>query len=329
VVYFNAIAVPVKDKVFTGDEKQVSWQISRVVTLERQLSLAIRELVKQMEESHRNELRPMLQEDVRADGTDIELAITRHLREYEKKMSFMILGKLPKALTEQAKTNDDFDYLFVNVRRLMIELACDVRDFSAQSTAALSEAARQMDSRMMCFLTLLDKRREQIFSPAFSEEPDPRQNPALLIKELTTVLDDHEVQLKELNVKLNELVRKEEKRKSGFRKLLRAIFRSKKPEITTDYLYTQIDHKKHNCFLGFVRLMKRYPLITVYLEFEAISEIREGLRNYAILSENDEVGRLPTLLTLEEKADAFEIDEVRKMLNYTVYKGEDWNGVIH
>ncbi|MDC1286914.1 serine/threonine protein kinase [Gammaproteobacteria bacterium] len=329
VIYFNAIAVPVKNDVFCGDPEQVSWQVSRVVTLERQLSLAIRELVKQMEESHRNELRPMLQEDVRADGTDIELAITNHLREYEKKVSFMILGKLPRALTEQAKTNDDFDYLFVNVRRLVIELACDVRDFSAQSTAAMSEAAKQMDSRMMCFLSMLDKRREKIFSPAFSETPEPKQNPALLMEEMKKVLDDYEIQLHELNVKLNDLVKKGKKRRSGTAKLLRAIFRSKKPEVTTDTLYTQIDHKKHNCFLGFVRLMKRYPLITVYLEFEAISDIREGLRNYAVLSDKDQIARLPILLTLEEKPEAFEIDEVRRMLEHTVFNSEDWSGVVH
>ena len=328
VIYFNAIAVPVKNEAFCGDKEQVSWQISRIVTLERQLSLAIRELVKQMEENHRNELRPMLQEDVRADGTDIEQAIARHLGEYEKKVSFMILGKMPKALGEQAKTNDDFDYLFVNVRRLVIELACDVRDFSAQSTAAMSEAAKQMDSRMMSFLSLLDKRREQIFSPAFRETPEPRHNPSLLVKEITTVLDEHELQLKELNVKLNELVKKREKQKSGLSRLIRSIFRSKKPELTPDALYTQIDHKKHNCFLKIVRLMKRYPLITVYLEFEAISDIREGLRNYAILSDQNQIARLPILLTLEEKPEAFEIAEVRNMLSHTVFSSEDWSGVI-
>ena len=328
IVYFNAIAVPIKNDVFAGDQEQVKWQISRVVTLERQLSLAIRELVKQMEDSHRNELRPMLQADVRADGSDIEWAIEKHLREYEKKVSFLILGKLPRALTEQAKTNDDFDFLFINVRRLIIELACDVRDFSAQSTAALSEAARQMDGRMMSLLSMLDKRKEKIFSPLFNEEPEPKHNPALLIKELRTLLGEHDVQLKELKEKLNKLV-EEEKKGWTFGKWLRSLFRRKKNIVTPDMLYKKIDSVKHRCFLDIIRRLKRYPQVTVYLEFEAISEIKPGERNYAILSDKDQISRLPYLVVLQEKTEAFEIDEVRLMLEPIMFDSDEWQGVNH
>ncbi len=91
-------------------------------------------------------------------------------------------------------------------------------------------------------------------------------------------------------------------------------------------LYARIDKQKHNCFLDIVRLMKRYPLITVYLEFEAISDIREGLRNYTMLSEKDQVARLPILLMLEEKPEAFEIAEVRGMLEHTVFDSDEWEG---
>jgi serine/threonine-protein kinase PpkA len=232
-------------------------------------------------------------------------------------------------LNEQAKTNDDFDYLFVNVRRLVIELACDVRDFSAQSTAALSEAARQMDSRMMSFLSMLDKRKEKIFSPLFDEPPEPRENPSLLLKELKTALADHELQLKELQAKLNALVDEEKKGNKSFFRLLRSIFGWKKQKVTPDMLYAQIDNQKHRCFLEIVRLMKRYPRITVYLEFEAISDIREGLRNYSILSDKDQIARLPLLLTLEERPEAFEIAEVRGMLEQRAFDSDDWRGVMH
>ena len=326
IVYFNAIAVPVKNDLFTGNQEAVKWQISRVVTLERQLSLAIRELVKEMEDSHRTDLRPMLQADVRADGSDIEWAINKHLREYEKKLSFLILGKLPKALTQQARTADDFDYLFINVRRLIIELACDVRDFSAQSTAALSESARQMDGRMMSFLSLLDKRKDKIFSPLFNEEPEPKHNPALLIKELRTLLGEYEVELKDLQAKLNKLI-EEEKKGRTFLKWLKSLFRRKKNIVTPDMLYSKIDSVKHRCFLDIVRRMKRYPLISVYLEFEAICDIKEGERNYSILSDKDQISRLPYLLVVQEHPEAFEIDPLRLMLEQTVFDGNDWQGM--
>lgn len=327
-VYFNAIAVTVINEVFTGDEKHTNWQISRIVTLERQLSLAIRELVKEWEDCHRNELRPMLHAEVSADGTDIEQAIARHLREYEKRVSLQILGRLPRALSEQAKTNDDFDYLFVNVRRLVIELACDVRDFSAQSTAVLSDVTADLDGRMMSFLSLLDKRKEKIFSPLFKEPPEPQHNPSLLLDELKTTLNKYDLQLKDMQAKLNNLLSKEKRRNSGFFKLLGSIFRWKKQKVTPASLYAQIDNQKHRCFLEIVRLMKRYPLVTVYLEFEAITEIKEGLRHYAILSEKDQISRLPLLVTLEEKPQAFDIADLRGMLKETVFESNDWQRAV-
>ena len=318
-VYFNAIAVPISKDKFAGDQKRVGWQISRVVTLERQLSAAIRELVKQWEDSHRNELRPMLQADVRADGTDIEMAITNHLAQYEKKVSFLIMGKLPRALTEQAKTNDDFDFLFVNIRRLMIELACDVRDFSAQSTAAFSEATENLDGRMMSFLSLLDKRKDKIFSPLFKEPPTPAHDPSRLVQEVKDTLDEYELEINETQARLNNLVAKIDKREKSSFKFLHSLFGKKEPKVTPSKLRAQIDNQKHKCFLEVVRLLKRYPLITVYLEFESIAEIREGLRHYAILSEKDQIGRLPMLLTMHETPGAFEIDAIRD-----VFKADQW-----
>ena len=201
----------------------------------------------------------------------------------------------------------------------MIELACDVRDFSAQSTAAFSEATENLDGRMMSFLSLLDKRKDKIFSPLFKEPPTPAHDPSRLVQEVKDTLDEYELEINETQARLNNLVAKIDKREKSSFKFLHSLFGKKEPKVTPSKLRAQIDNQKHKCFLEVVRLLKRYPLITVYLEFESIAEIREGLRHYAILSEKDQIGRLPMLLTMHETPGAFEIDAIRD-----VFKADQW-----
>jgi serine/threonine protein kinase len=327
MVYFNAIAVQFDSAGEVVRPKDVEWQLSRVVTLQRQLSLAISELVQKLEDSYRNELRPMLLKEIAADGTDIEESIRKRLVEYERRASLLVLGKIPKALRELATTNDDFEYLFINLRRLIIEMACDVRDFTAQSAAALSDRAQRLDIRMMSYLKLLDKRKTRIFSPGFKDTLEPALDPSLLLQELKKALDECEEQLALMNDQLRELISEtSQKKKGGF---LQSLFGSKEEEITPDMLYAQIDREKQKCLLALIRIIKRYPLITVYLEFESITPVKDGVRHYALMSGKEQIGRLPALMVLDEKPGNFNMPVVRRMLEEDAFSATAWSGTGH
>jgi len=269
----------------------------------------------------------MLLKEITADGSDIEESIRKRLVEYERRASLLVLGKIPKALREQATTNDDFEYLFINLRRLIIEMACDVRDFTAQSAAALSDRAQRLDIRMMSYLRLLDKRKDKIFSSGFKSAPEPTQDPSLLMQELKKAIAECEQQTVVINDQLRELISEASQKKKGG--LWQSLFGSKEEEVTPEALYTQIDREKNKCLLALIRIIKRYPLITVYLEFESITAVKDGVRHYALMSGKERIGRLPALMVLDENSGNFNPEVVKKMLEEDAFSATSWSGTGH
>lgn len=326
VIYFNVVALDLQkidDKTY---QDEVMWSVSRIVTLERQLSVAIVDLVKDFEVQQRTVLHPLLLKEISADGTDIEDAIHERLKDYERKLSLLVLGKLPKALLEQAKTRDDFEYLYFNLRNLVIELACDVRDFAAQSTSLWSDKAEEMDFRMMSYLYLLDKRKDSLFVARSTDNSlPPNADPALLMGELNTVVEKSEQEVASLNVKLAEVIREAQKERGAFMRWLDAVTGADKKRITSDDVRAQIASAMRKCMLEIIRLQKRYPLVTVYLEFEGVIDIQVDRRHYALAYGKEGVARLPKLVMIYEDKELFDISAVKQSLVEDLFTN-NWRG---
>lgn len=320
VVYFNVVAFPLASVADAKFQEGVRWMISRIVTLERQLSPVVIDLIHVMDKCHQDQLIPALLKPITADGTEIERAIEKRMADYEKQVSMMVLGKLPKALSQMVKTNDDLEYLFFHLRRLLIEMACDVRDFAAQSAAVWSKKAEEMDLRMMSYLKLLDKRRASLFVLDKPKQPEITLDPALPLAEFKKVMSDHEAEIEALNAKLRKLLLEAEKPpKTGFKLLLEKIFGGEKNKETIEDVQNQITLAKSKCLVALVRARKRYPVITVYLEFEDLMPVDERVRHYALPAGVDGISRLPVLVELPEKAENFDPDAVKKILGVDAF----------
>jgi serine/threonine-protein kinase PpkA len=329
MVYFNVVAIPFDALDKPEAQENIRWQLSRIVTLQRQLSLAITDLIQKMEESYKKELRPLLLRELSADGSDIETEIRQRLGEYERKLSLQLIGKLPKILREMAKTQDDYEYTFINIRRLVIELACDVRDFAAQSSAMWSDNAEKLDCRMMAYLKLLDKRKEYLFSKAVVQGIKPAQDAALLTQELKNTLSQFETEIEELNEQLRQSILAQEKKKNVFQRLMEKWFGSGEKVVTPEEFHRKIDQAKNRCVLALIKIIKRYPLITVYLEFEGIASVEEGMRRYALSAGSDGVARIPQMLTIHEKPENINLGAVKKMIEEDAFNASGWQGSLH
>ncbi|MBK7301576.1 MAG: hypothetical protein IPI79_15605 [Moraxellaceae bacterium] len=64
-----------------------------------------------------------------ADGTNLQTLIEFRLRDYERNLSLLALGKANRVLKEFAQTPDDYEYLFFGLKSFLIELLSDIRDF--------------------------------------------------------------------------------------------------------------------------------------------------------------------------------------------------------
>jgi serine/threonine-protein kinase PpkA len=315
VVYFNAVSIPLSKIDIPQAQETIQWLMSRIVTLERQLSQGVFNFVAGLEKTRDQYLTPILSNSIVADGSNIEQTIETRLIDFEKKSALLMLSKVPKALTDLAKTLDEFEYLFFSLRKLIIELACEVRDFSTQSAAAWSPKAEELDLKMMSFINLLDKRKSSLFAVARPAADDPAQDHTLLVDELSNTLDQHEQELAALVVKLKESIRKQEIVKTGFQLFMEKIFGPpKKKDATPDEIQGLISATKRKCLLSIIRVVKRYPKITVYLELEDIITVNESIRHYGLSVGKDGIGKLPVLLTLYENAEQLDIAGMRQAL---------------
>ena len=213
-----------------------------------------------------------------------------------------------------ASTNDDFEFLFVSLRRLIITLAGEVRDFAARS-ASWSSEAEVMDLKMLAMVRLLDKRKNDVFTAVHPEELEPSKNAEFLNRELRKTLGESDEETNELTSELRKLMAHQEQ-EQGFlgdsKDWFMSTFVREPPD--PDELHKKIGAIKHKCFLSVVRILKRYPSIRVFLEYEEVMPVVEGIRHYAIAGGEDGISQLPSLLRLHEDAQSFDIPAVRLAL---------------
>lgn len=325
LVYFNGVVVPLDDIDDRQTQEAVYWKISRMVTLDKQVSPGISDAIEDMEQAYNEVLVPMLREPVAADGTDIEATIERKLIKYERAVTSLILEKLALAVKELAKTRDDVEYLFKNARMIIVRLAGDVRDFNTLSSTAWSEKAEELDLRIISYVRLFDKRKEHFLDavdpqqqgedPENLDEEDPLLNTDLPVKEFKRVVAEFKPQLKDLNAELAAaLVERERQSKWYYRILAKIRYLGRNP-VTPEMIEAKISATKFKCLIDLIKICKRFPRITVYLEFEDLVDVDETKRHYALPMGDAGLTRLPLLVKLYEDRDAFDINAVHNLLS--------------
>ena len=216
----------------------------------------------------------------------------------------------------------DYDFLFFSIRSLIIQLACDVRDFTSQFAAAFSTSAEELDQRMMSYLCMLDKRKDELFSSQAGKNTDPLRDPKMPLKEFEDTLDECEPEVEALKDKMRQVILKQEEPKSKFQLWMEKTFKldQKKKKITPEMVQQEIDQTKQKCLVALIRICKRYQSLTVYLEFEGLVDVDETRRRYALPSGQEGISQLPKLISLWENRGAFSFDEVREKMAFNAMK---------
>jgi hypothetical protein len=320
LVYFNSVAI---DRRQLGDpavQQKVRQDMSRIITIQRQLSARIVELVDSFEANQHKYLLPLLFKPLAADGTDLETAVEQRLLEYEKNLCRLVTGKIPHALRELAKGQDDFEYLYFGLKTFLLEVLGNVQDFSAQSSAQWSSKGQELEFRIASYVRLLEKRKLSTFIPNAAEAnaTDATLDPALPVAELRKIVDDAEPELIELAEQLKAAITAAAEEESKGKQLFGRLLGRKK--VDPDEVRAEISNVRRNAFLGIVRVPKRYQKISVYLEFEDLVEVDEKIRHYAFPGGDSGYAMLPYLVQLPEDKEQFDIREVRKVLDFDVFK---------
>lgn len=320
IVYFNSLAVDRRQLGDTAVQQKVQHDITRIITIQRQLSTRIVELVDSFDTNQHKYLLPLLFKPIAADGTNLETAIEQRLLDYEKNLCRLILGKIPPALRDLAKSQDDFEYLFFGLRNFLLEVLGNVQDFSCQSSAQWSGKSQELEFRIASYLRLLEKRKPVIFALEGGEATavDPALDTGLALTELKKVVDEGEPTLEELTLRLKEAIRAAAEEESKGRQMLSRLLGRRK--VDPEEVRQEITTTRRNCFLSIVRIPKRYPKVSVYLEFEDLAPVDEKVRHYAFPGGDNGLSLLPYLVQLPENKDEFDIRQLRKVIEFDIFK---------
>ena len=79
-----------------------------------------------------------------------------------------------------------------------------------------------------------------------------------------------------------------------------------------------MEQLRKKCLVSLIRICKRYPKITVYVELEGLNDVDTSVRHYALPSGPEGLGQLPKLIRLYEDSSLFSGEDVRKRLNFSI-----------
>lgn len=317
-VFFNAMVVPLRSLDKPKITEHLSWSLSRIVTLERQVSADTKELIEQCLAVHRNSLLPILTDDIIADGSNLARAIDQKLVNYEQILTNNILAKLPNAVIDTAKTHDDHDYLFFHIRNLLILLASDIRDFCSHFAVSYSNTAKELELRILSYLCLMEKRKDSIFSLGLKQNPgllNDAKKPALEFKATITEI---EPATRAIEKKIQSIQQQILKPRNNLQIWLdQRLDRQTKRRAALNGQRIKLNLKKKQCLVALIRICKHDPSHTAYLELENIVEVDEKVRHYALPAGTGGIGQLPKLVRLWENEADFNFTEIMTALGFT------------
>ncbi len=317
--YFHILAVDRNELTSVHYQEKVRVDIESIVTPQRQLNSEIIELVDSLESVQVRHLLPLLIKPLEAEGTSLQTVIEERLLDYERNLCTLALNKVTRSLKEKAKTPDDYEFLYVALKSFVIESLGDIHDFYYQSPTRWSPKSQELEFKVIAYLRLLEKRKNSVFNSdreavlAMGDDHNYRKPMDELIQTVNKTIPI----IQNLKNTLQEAKRQDAERTSAQKSW--DTFLSRKRLEPKD-VQQALDQALKESHLAIVNIPKRYPKITIYLEFEGLISVDESVRHYALPKGEDGISLLPMLIRLPEDTREFDIFAVKELLKPTLFR---------
>ena len=313
-IYLNGVVLD--KKRFSDAEyiEQFKWQVSRMITIQRQISTPVYDLMEQLHNVNFDVLLPLLKKPLEATGYSVEQVIRERLLDYENALTIQVLHPLHHALLNTIQHQDEFDYCFSSVHRLFSDIISFYKDFSSEPIIAFNTQAKIFEFRIIAYLKLLEKRQLSIFTPldaeAYKANNEKSLAPFQQVKGIISeALEQHKAQQLALTQKKRELENQSEKT------FLNKVFdKSEKLQTEIEELKTAQHETHRQAYLELIKVPKKYAESTVYLEFECLISINHTERHYAFITGDNGVSALPVLVQLPENRDNLNLQHIHNTL---------------
>ena len=287
--------------------------MQKMVTIQSQVHKDVIEIVQDFELFTETKLLPYLMQPLGMHGKHIDAVAQDYVKNIEQMLMVHILMPLRNAVKNELSHIEEFEYIFMSVHRIFSEILSHYRDFKEQPALFFNHEIQLFEYRLLAYLKLIEKRKDEIFIPMNSYEwqtmHDRSQQPMKLIKE---ILSQQMRDYRDLNTYVASL-RSEQKQVQG--SFLKKIMKGDKVErdITqANQAHMQI---KKQTYLEALAVPKSFPKYNVFIEFESLTSLSELERHYAFPNGDNGLMRLPLLMKIPENLIDFDIETFSLLLN--------------
>lgn len=312
-VYLNGSVLDmrhVQDETYSQHFKQ---QVQMMVTIQHQVHKDVITIVQELEDVVEQQLIPMLCQSLGMVGTHSDIVARQHLRKFELILMTELLQPLKDALRNHLSHIEEFEYLFMNVHRMLSELLAHYQEFKQQPALFFNHAVQLFEYKLLAFLKLLEKRKDEIFVPLGMHEWSVMQERAdKPVKTLQESLSSHIQDIRELQNNVNRL--KKDRNEAQGSLIKRLMTSDKMDKEIQQYALTMMQIRKH-AYLDIVQLPKEFRKYSVFIEFESFSATSEMERHYAFPCGDNGLTRLPLLVKLPTQLEDFDLENLNSSLS--------------
>lgn len=314
-IYLNGVVL---DLAYLNDvehQRFFQWQVGRIVTIEKQIGQHLIDFIYQLEQYNSEQLLPLLFKPLDSSGLGLEKVVETRLIEFEKELSIHILEPIHQALRQRVSHIDECDYLYMSMRQILGDMISYFYDFQSQAAVMFDSQADLFSARLKSYLALHEKRRLQVFARLDREEwLHAHEHMIKPLEELNLVVRSALNQYRENYRHIKESQRDLTKQSQSF--LGKLLNKDKKIEDHISQLKDSNVQLRQNTYLDIIRIPKKHPELTSYLEFEALISINQKERHYAFACGDNGVTHLPLLVQLPEDRNLINLTDIYQSLEF-------------
>jgi len=131
-VYLNILVLDLKEDMNEEVVETLKSQLQRMVTLQSQIHLDVRDIVHNLEQVSELKLLPLLVEPVQVVEKNADVVAQRHLKQLEEILTRELLLPMRDAIRDHLSHIEEFAYLYLHVHKIFTEILAYYRDFKAQ-----------------------------------------------------------------------------------------------------------------------------------------------------------------------------------------------------
>lgn len=294
--------------------EQFQWQVGRIVTIDAQVNHYVSDIVRNIELYTHKTLIPFLMEPLNPSGVFLEKLVEQRLIDFEQKLCTNILEPIADALKHAVHHIDECNYLYISVKQTLDELIRHFTEFQSQPSIIFNKQVILFIARLKSYATLLQKRHSDVFTVFSYDEWKKHHIEAL---EPTNILKDISIsslqEYKDAFYELKENQRQLKQSSSFLSKLLNKPQKIKDNILKLKQKTSQIKKHAHQ---EIIRIQRRFPSLTVYLEFESLISVNHKERHYAFPTGDNGITRLPILIQIPEDKASFDLQTICNHLNF-------------